>query len=81
MVRKARLISSFQTAEKNIVLAFREYDTNNSGFINREELTAWFEKHGGDTKNLTELIKGADFNDDGKIDYEEFICMVVKKQI
>ena len=63
------------------ISAFREYDTNNSGFINREELTAWFEKHGGEPENLIDLIEGADFNDDGKIDYEEFICMVVKKQI
>lgn len=62
--------------------AFREYDTNNSGYINRDELTAWFAKHGdGSNVQLESLIAGADFNDDGKIDYEEFICMVVKKQL
>ena len=65
----------------NWIIAFREYDTNNSGFINREELAAWFSKYGDGSTELEPLIQGADFNNDGKIDYEEFICMVVKKQL
>lgn len=45
-------------------------------------MTAWFAKHGDESNvQLVSLIAGADFNDDGKIDYEEFICMVVKKQL
>ena len=64
-----------------MILAFAEYDTNNSGEISKQELLDWCSKHGDITDNIDSLISGADFNGDGKINYDEFICMVVKKQI
>ena len=64
-----------------IILAFAEYDTNNSGEISKQELLDWCSKYGDITDNIDSLISGADFNGDGKINYDEFICMVVKRQI
>ena len=64
-----------------MILAFAEYDTNNSGEISKQELLDWCSKYGDITDNIDSLISGADFNGDGKINYDEFICMVVKKQI
>ena len=64
-------------------LAFAEYDTNGSGEINREELAAWFAKHGStnDMDQIDALIQGADFNGDGKINYDEFIYMIANRQL
>ena len=64
-----------------MILAFAEYDTNNSGEISKQELLDWCSKYGDITDNIDSLISGADFNGDEKINYDEFICMVVKKQI
>ena len=62
-------------------LAFRQYDQNNSGFISSEELSSFFAANGASVDNVDTLIKGADFNGDGKIDYNEFITMVVKREL
>lgn len=71
----------FQNSLYKTILAFAEYDTNNSGEISKQELLDWCSKYGDITDNIDSLISGADFNGDGKINYDEFICMVVKKQI
>jgi len=67
--------------ESYLMDSFRQYDQNNSGFISPEELTSFFAAHGASVDNVDTLIKGADFNGDGKIDYNEFIAMVVKREL
>ena len=61
--------------------AFKQYDQNNSGFISVSELASFFEAHGGAVDDVNVLVKGADFNGDGKIDYNEFVAMVIKKEL
>lgn len=64
-----------------LISAFKQYDQNNSGFISVSELSSFFEAHGGAVDDVDALVKGADFNGDGKIDYNEFVAMVVKKEL
>ena len=61
--------------------AFKKIDTNNSGFLSPDELRAFFDANDGPVDQVDQLIAGADFNGDGKINYNEFVSMVVKKQI
>ena len=60
--------------------AFTVFDTNGDGFITREELLTMFnglalEVDPGFQLVVDEMIKVADVNGDGKIDFNEFIAM------
>ena len=41
----------------------------------------WFQDHNKDENEIDNLIKGADYNNDGKINYEEFVNLVVQRKI
>ena len=62
---------------------FKEYDVDGSGFISKKELQQWMMKTG---KSLTEsqtdrLLSSIDFNNDGCIDYREFLIIVIRRII
>jgi len=56
--------------------AFRAWDTDNNGQIEKEELANLFKTLGRDftDKEYEELFAVADTNSDGKINYEEFVA-------
>ena len=61
----------------------QEYDEDGSGFISKKELQQWMMKTG---KSLTEsqtdrLLFSIDFNNDGCIDYREFLIIVIRRII
>ena len=61
----------------------KEYDEDGSGFISKKELQQWMMKTG---KSLTEsqtdrLLSSIDFNNDGCIDYREFLIIVIRRII
>ncbi|XP_071088486.1 calmodulin-4-like [Haliotis cracherodii] len=61
---------------------FNEYDTNKDGFLTADEIqSAWFSGDRG-TKRLSksevaELMAPVDTNGDGKLNYEEFLQLVL----
>ena len=60
---------------------FHKYDTDGSGFISKDELKEVLKKK---TKidfsdyQIQELLQDADEDENGKIDYEEFVVMMTK---
>ena len=61
---------------------FEKYDTDGSGSITWDELKEVFEERLGrklDVKEAKQLMKDSDDNDDGKINYEEFLALVCKQ--
>ena len=61
----------------------QDYDKDGSGEISRLELQKWMMKTG---RSLTEiqtnrLLLAIDFNNDGNIDYREFLLIVIRKII
>lgn len=67
--------------EENMVLAFQYFDTDNSGYITRDELEAALEKIGDDSIDVDKILGEADINNDGKIDYEEFCKMMRENKV
>ena len=55
--------------------SFASMDTNGDGNITKEELKVLLSKYGeaNDDAAIDELIKIADVNDDGKVNFNEFI--------
>lgn len=64
--------------DHNLKIAFRAFDTDNSGKINIGELTELFEIGVKKQSYLTEILKGIDNNGDGEIDFAEFTQMMVR---
>lgn len=58
--------------------AFQVFDLNGDGFISREELQKVLTKMGEKLtdKEVDEMMKKADKNGDGKIDYDEYVDMM-----
>ena len=56
--------------------AFQKIDTDNSGTISVDELRIALQNLRMDNSEAEELIKNADQNGDGQIDYYEFCCML-----
>lgn len=67
--------------EELILNAFRTFDTDNSGFLDKEELIATLTKMGDqvDDKMVTAMIEEADVDGDGKLDYTEFTKIMLKE--
>ncbi|KAK3231902.1 hypothetical protein Dsin_003783 [Dipteronia sinensis] len=65
--------------EEHLYKAFQYFDSDNSGFITREELRQAMTQHGmGDEATIDEIIEDVDTNKDGRINYEEFAAMMRK---
>ncbi|XP_058098342.1 calcium-dependent protein kinase 29-like isoform X2 [Magnolia sinica] len=65
--------------EENIYSAFRFFDKDGSGFITRDELKQAMNQYGmGDEAAIDEVINDVDTDNDGRINYEEFVAMMRK---
>ncbi|KAF7815613.1 calcium-dependent protein kinase 17-like [Senna tora] len=65
--------------EEHLYAAFQYFDKDNSGFITKEELEqALREFNMNDGRDINEVISEIDADNDGRIDYEEFVAMMKK---
>ena len=61
--------------------AFEQYDTDGSGSITWDEMKQVFEERLGrklEVKEVKEMMKETDENDDGMVDYNEFLTLMCK---
>ncbi|KQJ89539.1 calcium-dependent protein kinase 25 [Brachypodium distachyon] len=65
--------------EEHLYTAFQYFDKDNSGFITRDELEQALKEKGlYDAQEIKEVISEADTDNDGRIDYSEFVAMMRK---
>ena len=60
---------------------FEKYDADGSGYITVDEMKLVFEERTGrklDMKEVKQMLKETDENDDGKINYDEFLQLMIK---
>ncbi|XP_028804802.1 calcium-dependent protein kinase 1-like [Neltuma alba] len=63
--------------EDHLYKAFEYFDKDKSGYITKEELESALRKYNmGDEKTIKEIIAEVDSDNDGKINYEEFVAMM-----
>ncbi|EPS59225.1 calcium-dependent protein kinase 1, partial [Genlisea aurea] len=63
--------------DEHLFGAFQFFDTDNSGYITRDELETAMKKYGmGDEATIREIISEVDTDNDGRINYEEFCTMM-----
>ncbi|XP_057756923.1 calcium-dependent protein kinase 17-like [Arachis stenosperma] len=67
--------------EEHLYKAFQYFDKDNSGFITTEELEqALHEYNIHDGRDINEIVQEVDVDNDGRINYEEFVAMMRKGQ-
>ena len=61
-----------------LIQAFQHFDDNSNGFITPDEIEKALKTLGGATSaaDAAEMVKKHDKNDDGQIDYNEFLAMM-----
>ncbi|KAL8509546.1 hypothetical protein ACS0TY_016679 [Phlomoides rotata] len=64
--------------EDNLFRAFTYFDKDGSGFITQDELQKACQEFGMEDDHLEEIIHEVDQNNDGRIDYNEFVAMMQK---
>ncbi|XP_073278352.1 calcium-dependent protein kinase 26-like [Primulina huaijiensis] len=64
--------------EDNLFRAFSFFDKDGSGYITQYELLIACQQFGIEDAHLEEMIQEADQNNDGQIDYNEFVSMMHK---
>ncbi|KAI3838188.1 hypothetical protein MKX03_024832 [Papaver bracteatum] len=65
--------------EEHLYTAFEFFDEDKSGYITMEELEQGLAKFNmGDKKTIKEIIAEVDTDNDGRINYEEFVAMMRK---
>ncbi|XP_027367815.1 calcium-dependent protein kinase 10-like isoform X2 [Abrus precatorius] len=62
--------------EDHLVAAFSYFDKDGSGYITQDELQQACEEFGIGDVRLEEMIREADQDNDGRIDYNEFVAMM-----
>ena len=64
--------------ESHLRAAFSYFDKDGSGTISREELRLCLQSDDFTLKDdeIDNLLNGVDVNDDGEVDYDEFIAMM-----
>lgn len=63
--------------EDSLSSAFHYFDADNSGFITTDELVEALAKHNmGDEGTIRSILAEVDTDNDGRIDYEEFVAMM-----
>ena len=75
------VVSKFRAVHKttkDVQIAFKKFDTNNDGSIDRSELTQALTSGGQSftKQEIDSLFNAADVNRDGTVDYEEFITLM-----
>ncbi|KAL8204852.1 hypothetical protein R6Q57_010475 [Mikania cordata] len=65
--------------EDSIYAAFSYFDKDGSGYITVNEIQQSCKELGIDDAQVEEIIKEADLNNDGHIDYNEFAAMMLKE--
>uniref|UniRef100_A0ACD6A1B2 Uncharacterized protein n=1 Tax=Avena sativa TaxID=4498 RepID=A0ACD6A1B2_AVESA len=65
--------------EEHLYTAFQYFDKDNSGYITKDELEQALKEKGlYDAKEIKDIICEADTDNDGRIDYSEFVAMMKK---
>ncbi|KAE9462165.1 hypothetical protein RHSIM_Rhsim13G0208700 [Rhododendron simsii] len=65
--------------EEHLYTAFQYFDKDNSGYITIEELQQALREFGmNDGRDIQEIISEVDADNDGRIDYDEFVAMMRK---
>ncbi|KAL6514479.1 Calcium-dependent protein kinase 5 [Orobanche gracilis] len=64
--------------EEHVWAAFQYFDKDGSGYITVDELQQACVEHGMADVFLEDIIKEVDQDNDGRIDYEEFVAMMTK---
>ncbi|KAL9266721.1 Calcium-dependent protein kinase 2-like protein [Drosera capensis] len=62
--------------EDHLFAAFSYFDKDGSGYITRDELQQACQEFGTDDIHLEEIMKEVDQDNDGRIDYNEFVAMM-----
>ncbi|GFP96020.1 calcium-dependent protein kinase 20 [Phtheirospermum japonicum] len=62
--------------EDHMYAAFSYFDKDGSGYITKDELQRGCEQFGLDDVHLDEIIQEVDQDNDGRIDYNEFVAMM-----
>ncbi|KAL3153909.1 hypothetical protein ABBQ32_013473 [Trebouxia sp. C0010 RCD-2024] len=66
--------------EEHCMQAFQHFDADHSGFITPDEVEKALKTLGGaSSADAAEMVKQYDLNDDGQIDYNEFVAMLRKQ--
>ena len=67
--------------DEELLEAFKVFDRDGNGFITSHELRNIMNSLGEylSTEEIIEMIKEADIDNDGQIDYEEFVKMMMSK--
>lgn len=65
--------------EDHLYTAFQYFDKDSSGYITKEELEQALKNYGmGDHETIKDIIDEVDTDNDGRIDYDEFVAMMSK---
>uniref|UniRef100_A0A1D1YLK3 non-specific serine/threonine protein kinase n=1 Tax=Anthurium amnicola TaxID=1678845 RepID=A0A1D1YLK3_9ARAE len=65
--------------EDHLYMAFEYFDQDKSGYITKEELEQALKKYNmGDENTIKEIIAEVDTDNDGRINYDEFVAMMRK---
>lgn len=66
------------STEEEMKQAFDVFDADGNGYIDKSELGEVLRQLGEevDEEQLNDMMKAADSNNDGKIDYQEFVKMM-----
>ncbi|CAI9106251.1 OLC1v1005366C1 [Oldenlandia corymbosa var. corymbosa] len=65
--------------EEHLYTAFQYFDKDNSGYVTIEELEQALRDFGmNDAKDIKEIISEVDTDNDGRINYDEFVAMMKK---
>ncbi|KAF5473969.1 hypothetical protein F2P56_005915 [Juglans regia] len=62
----------------HLFAAFSYFDKDSSGYITQDELQQACEEFGIEDSHLEEMIREVDQDNDGRIDYDEFVAMMEK---
>lgn len=64
--------------EQELQKAFREFDKDGNGYISRDELIQVMHSQGDELtdEEIDGMIKTADQDKDGRVDYREFVAMM-----
>ncbi|KAL9233592.1 hypothetical protein vseg_008568 [Gypsophila vaccaria] len=65
--------------EEHLYTAFQYFDKDNSGYITIEELEQALREYGmQDGRDIKEIVSEVDSDNDGRINYDEFVAMMMK---